>query len=213
MGVFWRGMKVLRVSMRIISGQWKKQRLDLPQSTDARPTKDRVKEALFNILESRMLKNDDIPYHWNDILFVDGFAGSGSIGIEAMSRGAGHVVFVENNLNVIKVLETNVSKLKPAPHQKQTSMVKAFKNLLDVANVCHQTNKTFGRIIVYLDPPYLQGLEKIAIQSLLEKKFFSKKGLLIIEESDQYCELPQDSFLKLVEERRFGKSKLLMYEF
>ncbi|MBA4249380.1 MAG: 16S rRNA (guanine(966)-N(2))-methyltransferase RsmD [Candidatus Puniceispirillum sp.] len=199
--------------MRIIAGQWRKQKLDLPQATDARPTKDRVKESLYNILESRLLKSDILSCDWKDVLFIDGFAGSGSIGIEAMSRGAGHVVFVENNLNVIKVLKTNISKLKPAPQKSQTSMVKEFKHLLDVENVCHQTNKTFGRVIIYLDPPYLQGLEKKAIQLLFDKNYFSKKGLLIIEESDQHCALPQESFLSFLEERYFGKSKLVMYEF
>jgi 16S rRNA G966 N2-methylase RsmD len=66
---------------------------------------------------------------------------------------------------------------------------------------------------IYLDPPYLQGLEIKAIQCLREKKYFSNKGFLILEESDQYNELPQYLFLKLLEQRHFGKSKLVIYEF
>lgn len=199
--------------MRVISGKWKKQKLDLPPKEYARPTKDRVKESLFNIIESKLLRVDHQPICWSDILFIDGFSGSGSIGIEALSRGAGHVIFIENNREVMSVLKQNIISLKPKPEQKKITLFQDFKNMPDIGEFLKKENIQFGYVIIYLDPPYGQDFEKIAFECLKSKGYLSQKGFLILEESSDYVYLSIWSELYLKDQRSFGQSQLLLFEF
>lgn len=213
MAEFLLGMRVLNTSMRVIAGQWKKQKLDLPPREYARPTKDRVKESLFNIIESKLLREFEEPISWSDILFIDGFSGSGSIGIEALSRGAGHIFFIENNREVMSVLNRNVSFLKPKPEQKNISLFQDFKNMPDIVEFVKKENIQFGYFIIFLDPPYKQDLEKMAFECLKSKGYLSQKGFLILEESSDYVYSDILSDLYLKDQRSFGQSQLLLFEF
>ena len=94
--------------MRIISGNYKGKKLITPKDKLTRPLKDAVKESIFNILEHS--KNEKIDLKGKIVL--DMFSGSGSFGIECLSRGAKHVYFLENYKNVINILKTNIEELK-----------------------------------------------------------------------------------------------------
>lgn len=197
--------------MRVISGKWKKQRLDLPPKEYARPTKDRVKESFFNILENKLLNGYEHKISWSQVLFVDGFSGSGSIGIEALSRGAGHVIFVENNIHVVSALRQNLSSLKPTIDQNNITLIKEFNDLPQVNEIKQVRN--FDFVCIYLDPPYGQGLEKNALFFMQSKNYFDTKGVLILEESIEYQDNGALFNVSLKDQRFFGQTKLLLFSF
>lgn len=123
--------------MRIIAGKYKNQLIIEPSKTVTRPTMDRVKESLFNILEHTIL-----PKEMNHYNCLDAFAGSGSLGLEALSRGAKSCCFVEKNPLVYKILFKNVTHITKNTH-----------------NVCIQADVTSTKLnmifdIVFIDPPF-----------------------------------------------------------
>lgn len=118
--------------MRIIGGEFRSRRLKSPEGLETRPTPDRLRESLFNILAPVIV----------DAVFVDAYAGCGAVGLEALSRGARRVVFIERSRPALKTLEENVRILKAEGR----------------ARVIHGNVATFLKAqladIVFLDPPY-----------------------------------------------------------
>jgi 16S rRNA (guanine966-N2)-methyltransferase len=120
--------------MRVIAGRWKGRRLKAPTWEGLRPTSDKLRETLFNILAPRV----------EGARVVDGFAGSGAVGIEALSRGAAHVTFVENDRRAAALTAANVSACgAAADYTIETG---------DVATVLRQQATAFD--VIWLDPPY-----------------------------------------------------------
>ena len=120
--------------MRVIAGKYRNR--NLKTSNNFRPTTDRVRETLFNILQSEI----------ENSVFVDAFAGSGSVGIEALSRGAGIAYFIENNRKVLGVLESNLTQLGEANWRIYS--VPALKGLEVVAQ------NGAAADLIFFDPPY-----------------------------------------------------------
>ncbi len=151
--------------MRVIAGIARSLPLKTIDGMDTRPTTDRIKETLFNIIMP------EIP----GALFLDLFAGSGAIGIEALSRGASHCKFVENNRRAVSCIEENLKFTK-------------FSDKADVitADVISYLNslKDVDFDIIFMDPPYKKGLEKDALYVLSNKKFL--KDTTVIIEADLY---------------------------
>lgn len=131
--------------MRVIAGEYRSRRIEAPSGLECRPTPDRLREALFNILQTRL----------EGAVFVDVFAGSGSVGIEALSRGARRAIFVERQRAHADVLRANLKALG-AEGRAAVFTGKA----LDVMR--HQTGD-----IVFLDPPYDQVEEYTKLLDLL----------------------------------------------
>ncbi|MEN9406519.1 MAG: rRNA ((966)-N(2))-methyltransferase RsmD [Bacillota bacterium] len=124
--------------MRIISGKAKGTKLLLPRSTTVRPTQDRIKETLFQILTPYLL----------DSIVLDLFAGTGSLGLEALSRGASSAVFVDKDPHSTALIFKNAEKTRLAPHIKvYKKSVRAFLKQYDAT-----TSGLFS--LVFLDPPY-----------------------------------------------------------
>ncbi|HVG70891.1 MAG TPA: 16S rRNA (guanine(966)-N(2))-methyltransferase RsmD [Vicinamibacterales bacterium] len=120
--------------MRVIAGRWKGRRLKAPTWEGLRPTSDKLRETLFNILAPRV----------EGARVVDGFAGTGAVGIEALSRGAAHVTFVENDRRAAALTAANVSACgAAADYTIETG---------DVATVLRQQATAFD--VIWLDPPY-----------------------------------------------------------
>jgi len=120
--------------MRVIAGRWKGRRLKAPTWEGLRPTSDKLRETLFNILAPRV----------EGARVVDGFAGTGAVGIEALSRGAAHVTFVENDRRAAALTAANVSACgAAADYTIETG---------DVATVLRQHAAAFD--VIWLDPPY-----------------------------------------------------------
>jgi len=153
--------------MRIISGKFKKTNLYLPKKINFRPTSDFIKEGLFSSIQNIV----------NDSIFLDLFSGSGSIGLEALSRGANIVYFVDINYSSIKILEKNLKLVDISP-ENYTITKKDFKKAL-----FYFYNKKIKFDIIFADPPYNKGfLEKI-IENVEKLDILKEKGILIIEHS------------------------------
>jgi len=151
--------------LRVISGNNRGLQLVIPEGMDTRPTTDRIKETLFNIIAF------DIP----DCYFLDLFSGSGQIGIEALSRGAKEAVFVESNKNAFSCIEKNLIKAKLVD---QGILYKE-----DVFSVFNKLQGHEAFDIVFMDPPYNKFIEKQVLESLINKTYITEDTLIIVEAS------------------------------
>ncbi len=152
--------------MRVISGSARRLLLKTVDSMETRPTTDRIKETLFNMIQF------DIP----GTDFLDLFSGSGGIGIEALSRDANRAVFVDNNSKAIQCISDNVERTG----FRDRSLIIAADFSSALARICGM-DYHFG--IIYMDPPYGRGLERIAMKLLLDKEYVEKDCLYILETS------------------------------
>ncbi len=151
--------------MRIISGNKRGMLLETPDGMDTRPTSDRIKETLFNMIA---------PYVC-DSYFLDLFAGSGQMGIEALSRGAREAVFVEKDKRAIACIENNLNKAK---FDDDSLLLKT-----DVFSALNMLKNHSVFDIVFMDPPYNKLIEKDVLKSLANSPFISDETLIIVEAS------------------------------
>lgn len=150
--------------MRVIAGTARSLPLKTPQGLDTRPTTDRIKETLFNILQN------DIP----GCVFVDMFSGSGGIGIEALSRGARHAYFVENEKRALSCIQENLQFTHLA---ERATIVKT--DVLSALYGIHEKEAD----IVFMDPPYDCGHEDRVLAVLRELPWVTENTLIVIETS------------------------------
>lgn len=153
--------------MRVIAGSAKRLQLKTIEGMDTRPTTDRIKETLFNMIAPSLY----------DCRFLDLFAGSGGIGIEALSRGAREAVFVEKNPKAMACVKENLkyTKLNDRAQTMATDALSALARL-----------KGSGAFqIIFMDPPYNKDLEKQALQSLKDSDLVDEDTLIIIEASKE----------------------------
>jgi 16S rRNA (guanine966-N2)-methyltransferase len=182
------------VIMRIIAGTMKGRKLKAPSGLELRPTSDKVKEALFNILASRI----------EGANLLDLYAGTGSIGIDALSRGAQSVVFVENNKRHFQFLKKNLASY-PLEGRAETFATAAA----DFLRKARKSNRSFD--IIFIDPPYQsKEIEKI-LPILQEGDMITTHGLVVIEHFHKKS-LPETvgnlSFLK---KYKYGETILSFY--
>lgn len=177
--------------MRIIGGFKKGKKLYSPITDSTQPTMDRAKETLFNMLESWCLQQQ---IKWNDISFLDAFSGSGSIGLEAVSRGVQSIYFMENNPQALKVLNQNLALFGlPA-----TSKTDATNPPLSVR----------AMNLIFMDAPYGKGLCSKSLLSLLDKGWIDSDTLIIVETDKKAPEIIPDKF-KTIKERSAGRNLFL----
>lgn len=175
--------------MRVITGSARGRKLQtLPGDDVTRPTTESVKEAVFSMLQ----------FEIEGTRVLDLFAGSGQLGIEALSRGAGFCVFVENNKKAAEIVKSNISHCR-LDERAQIIMSDAVSFL--------SRNGTFD--IAFLDPPYKKGLIEKCLPYLAEH--MSSEGIIVCETSKNE-ELPQ-SFggFSVDRERVYGKTKITLY--
>lgn len=153
------------INLRIISGSKRGMNLQTPEGLGTRPTSDRIKETLFNMISF------DIP----DCRFLDLFSGSGQMGIEALSRGASEAVFVEKDKSAISCIENNLSKAK------FTDEATLYKE--DVFSALNKLNGSEEFDFVFMDPPYNKLIEKQVLESLASKSYISSETTIIVEAS------------------------------
>lgn len=171
--------------MRIISGQSRGRKLLSPTGLDTRPTTDRVKESMFNLI---------IPFIPADSV-LDLFAGSGALGLEALSRRSGHCVFVESNKMAFSVLKQNI-ELTRQESQAEAVFCDAFSYL-------DRTSSKFD--IIFLDPPYNKGLLTKAIQTICKKSLLKENGI-IVAESEAGGEAPPKDCFEVLKSATYGKT-------
>jgi len=168
--------------------------LSAPKGQNTRPTADRVKENLFNIL---------VPY-LPDSRFLDLFCGSGAIGIEALSRGAAESVFVDASAEAIKVTKANIARVK-FESQARVLCTCAEKAI----SLLEREGRGFD--IIYLDPPYGDDILVKVMGNMENSSILSANGILIIECADK--EPPMKlGFLEPYDIREYGNTRLEFYK-
>ena len=182
--------------MRIIAGKFKGKKLFLPRDKNTRPLKDLVKESIFNLLEH----SAQIKKKIKDASVLDLFSGSGSFGLECISRGSQDVYFFENYIPAIKVLKKNVLSLS------QMNNYKIFeKDCFDYFDSKNILNKRFD--IIFMDPPYKESKINRLIENIIEKKILNKKGIIIIHRHKK-DKLEITEKIKILDIRNYGISKV-----
>ena len=182
--------------MRIISGMFKGRKLFLPIDKNTRPLKDLVKESIFNLIKH----SNKINININNASVLDLFSGSGSFGIECLSRKAKQVFFFENYPEALKVLEKNIKLLK------NINNYKIIKNdCFNFFTSSKQVDLKFD--IIFIDPPYKELRINEIIETIIEKKLLNKKGILVIHRHKKdTIELTKK--INIFEERFYGISKI-----
>ncbi len=151
--------------MRIIAGTARSMPLKTIEGTDTRPTTDRIKETLFNIIQM------DVP----GAVFLDLFAGSGAIGLEAVSRGAKKAVFVENNRRAAACIQDNINFTKFNSYCDLKCM--------DFLAALRMLERRYVFDIIFMDPPYGKGLVKEALDYLENSSVIGEDTIIIAEEA------------------------------
>ena len=183
--------------MRIISGIFKGMKLYLPQRNITRPLKDLTKESIFNLIIHSKKINIDIK----DSLILDLFSGSGSFGIECISRGTKKVTFFENNTETIKVLEKNLLLLKGVNNFEICD-----KDIFNFFSKYKNFDTKFD--IIFIDPPYKERKINDIIENIFEKSLLKSNGVIIIHKHKKDFIKVTKQF-KIIEERKYGISKIL----
>ncbi|MFA5806193.1 MAG: 16S rRNA (guanine(966)-N(2))-methyltransferase RsmD [Melioribacteraceae bacterium] len=179
--------------MRIIAGKFKGRTIKFPNSKLVRPTTDKTKESIFNYLVHSM--------DFGGIKVCDIYAGSGSLGLEALSRGADVVHFVEKDFHVSKMLQENISSLKAEDSCKVYRM--------DAVRFSKTTDHEKYDLIL-ADPPFFKNEIHLVVKNILEKKFLNDDGLIIVERSVQTKKEDREAF-NIEPFKRLGDS--LFYQF
>ncbi len=192
--------------MRVVTGEAKGRKLKAPKMPGTRPIIDRVKTALFDILSVRV----------EDARFLDLFAGTGSVGIEALSRGAASATFIEMNYSALKLVRENL-KITGLQDRAEVMHTDAFKFLQTYAaekqSLAGGQKREYD--IIYVAPPQYQGMAARALQLLDNSELVPDTGLVIIQihpkERSVVAEVPL-TCLALNDERRYGSTLLMFYE-
>jgi 16S rRNA (guanine966-N2)-methyltransferase len=182
--------------MRIVAGRHRGRSLKTPDDLAVRPTADRTREALFNILVSGKLSAEGAG-RLPGARVLDAFAGTGALGLEALSRGAAHAVFMENYAPAIEICRANIANLGESERAD-----------LLVGNVLHPRPAPAPCDLVFLDPPYNQDLAEKAVVALLKAGWIAPGAVVCVElmKSESF-EAPA-GFNEL-DARTYGKAKLV----
>ena len=181
--------------MRIIGGNLRGKKILDPTDKSTRPLKDMVRESIFNIIEHS--KNEYVDLKNAKIL--DLFSGTGSFGIECLSRGANNVTFFENYQHSIKILKQNIHNLKL---ENKSSI---YNNSAYNLENCKFDTTVFD--IIFLDPPFKDKKIDILISKLKKLKFVDSNSLLIIHRNKKSLE-KFTHYLNIIEEKNYGLSKI-----
>lgn len=180
--------------MRIISGDFKGRKLETPIGYDIRPTTEKVKEAIFSILQNDLY----------DAVCCDLFSGTGNLGLEALSRGAAKCYFCDNARDSINITKRNIAYCKaedrsvliPGDFEKCLARIEASGEKID---------------IFLLDPPYREGLYERCFELIREYDLLSEDGI-ILAEHERKDEFPEELFgYNLIKERFYGSIALSIY--
>jgi len=178
--------------MRIVGGVLRGRKLLSPDGNATRPTSDRARESVFNILlhakwlETGLLEDADV---------LDVFAGTGALGLESLSRGARHCVFIENDRKAAKTCQANIDAFDMDERTKLLTF--------DALKPPFRPEHTNPRTLVFLDPPYGKNMGCAALEALA-KKGWMKKGAVCVLEMDKKRTEPNPEGFALADERAYG---------
>lgn len=187
--------------MRVIAGKFRSRSLQSLKGLALRPTSDRLRETLFNVLAERVA----------DARFVDAFAGTGAVGIEALSRGAREVIFIENHVPAVALIRKNLRALGI----QSLGSVLALDTLRGLQRLVANPPAASSLVdIVYLDPPYAAAQDYRRVLTFLGAAPFLAEGSLVIAEHRSSVKLPETfGNLSRVRVLRQGDATLSFYRF
>lgn len=175
--------------MRIIAGNLRGTKLQTPEGDNTRPTTDRIKTTMFNIIAFDIQEQD----------VLDVFAGSGSLGFECLSRGANSATFLDVDKSAIDIIKKNADKLRVT----ETSEIlnKSFDEYLK------NSNKKFG--LIFLDPPYSKGLHQQALELISKNDVLTDDGIIVLEiSSDDDCGDLEKLGFEIYKQKSFARTTL-----
>jgi 16S rRNA (guanine(966)-N(2))-methyltransferase RsmD len=181
--------------LRVISGKARGLKLDTHKNLDVRPTTDRVKESLFNIINPYIRESN----------ILDLFAGTGSLGIECLSRGAKNCVFVDKSKDSIGIVKSNVKKARV--ENESTILNLDFKTAIDRLNV---QNKKFD--IIFMDPPYYKNMFIDALSNIDNSDLLSEDGIIVVEHDTKDKFIDKIGRLEKSKEKKYGNTTLTFYK-
>jgi len=178
--------------MRIISGKARGTKLYTLEGENTRPTLDRVKESIFNIIQSEI----------EGAKILDLFAGSGAIGLEFLSRGAERAVLCDKSKEAVNIIKKNIEKTHMENHTQVFN--EDFENCLEKLE-----NEQFD--IIYLDPPYATQYIKKSLQKIIELSIAKEESQIIIETDDEQRILQEieNMDVRIVDKRKYGRATII----
>lgn len=187
--------------LRVIGGVWRGRRLRTMPGAQVRPTADRVRESLFNILGERV----------RGAALLDAYAGTGAVGIEALSRGARHVTFVESNRAALDLLSRNLSLVRNGAGDlvEQAGTVRVIPGDLREA-VLTMRRDQLAYDIMFLDPPYMGGELDRALRLLSRSSLLGDRTILIVEHASG-TKPPSSRTFSPARTVTYGRSALTFY--
>jgi len=181
--------------MRIVAGKFRSATIEAPKGLDTRPTSDRVRQALFNVLEHGAPQVD-----FEGCRVLDLFAGSGALGIEALSRGAKFALFIEDSADARAAIRRNVEVLN------LTGVSKIFRRDATKLGPA-QTLQPFD--LIFCDPPYGKGLGELALQSAVEGGWVAKGAIAVLEERAG-LEIGLPVPFEVIDQRDYGDTQIVI---
>ncbi|MGR3660851.1 MAG: 16S rRNA (guanine(966)-N(2))-methyltransferase RsmD [Paracoccaceae bacterium] len=184
--------------MRIVAGKFRGQTLAAVGKGDAaahlRPTTDRVRENIFNMLQGGKYGNQI-----TNARVLDLFAGTGALGLEALSRGASHVSFVDDGNSALALLRQNITLCNA---RDDTKTIRS-----NATQLTENPNPPFD--LIFLDPPYGKGLATLALQSALAGNWIARDALIVLEEGTP---IPPPPEFRLLDQRKYGSTYIMFME-
>ncbi len=179
--------------MRVISGSARGLKLNAPKNNDVRPTTDRIKESLFNIISTKV---------YNSVV-LDLFAGSGALGIECLSRGAKEAYFCDNNKESIKVLTSNLEKTR---FIDKSNIIKGdYKEAISKLG-----HKKMRFDLIFVDPPYYEGYFEDVLNKIQKFELLKNDGVIVVEH-DAKDVLKDFGDYYIIREKKYGITILTFY--
>lgn len=180
--------------MRIVAGEFKGRKLEMPENYDIRPTSEKVKEAIFSMIAG------NIP----DAVCVDLFSGTGSIGLEAISRGATKCYFCDNSKTSLEITKRNIGKCKAEDRamvisgdfEKGLSMISDRESKVD---------------IIFLDPPYKEGLYERCFEMISNLNCLADDGIIVAEHHSKDLFAENISGFEKLKEKKYGSIGITIY--
>lgn len=179
--------------MRIAGGAFKGRALQAPKGKDIRPTSDKVRQALFNILNAHM----DLE----GVHVIDAFCGTGALGLEALSRGAGSCLFIDKSADSLRLAKSNVAQCGA---EEKCDFLKADSAKLADNTVYQKAG------LVFLDPPYRLELVPKALKALVEGAWLEEDAILVVEADRREKIITEKT--QLLSEKTYGDTKLYVYQ-
>jgi len=181
--------------MRIIGGEYRGRTIQMPRGAEVRPTQDRVREAIFNVIREKVPGS----------AVLDLYAGSGAFGIEAFSRGAPSIIFVDNNIKCVKAIKGNLAALGEGAETAQVLKAEALRAILRF----QKEGRKFD--IVFLDPPYYKDLAKNALIKMNACDILSERAFVVAEHFKKDILPRETGDIVLFKEKRYGDTAVSFY--